>query len=173
MSSETWLHQHFLVLNNLRALLKHHLTSVWQESGIYTLRSLSFFPHYGMEINDEQSTKMQILDHTTERFWLFFKLIHSFEKERERERTSRMGRGRGRESPKQTVHWAWSPMPGSITRPWGHDLSWNQESDTQPTVPPRHPCNIWLSDNQIIQNVHILKFWSKKHQLGSPGGSEV
>ena len=86
MSSETWLHQHFLVLNNLRALLKHHLTSVWQESGIYTLRSLSFFPHYGMEINDEQSTKMQILDHTTERFWLFFKLIHSFEKERERER---------------------------------------------------------------------------------------
>ena len=30
---------------------------------------------------------------------------------------------------------AQSPMKGSISRPWDHDLSWNQESDAQPNHP--------------------------------------
>lgn len=66
MSSETWLHRYFLVLNNLDSAEVSHLTSVWQESAVYTLRSLSFFSRYGMKINHEQSTQMQKLDQATE-----------------------------------------------------------------------------------------------------------
>ena len=45
---------------------------------------------------------------------------------------------RGREILKQVPHSVQSPMWGSIPQPWDHDLSLNQESDTQPTKRPRH-----------------------------------
>ena len=32
--------------------------------------------------------------------------------------------------------------PGSISRLQDHDVSQNQESDAQPTEPPRHPTNL-------------------------------
>ena len=55
------------------------------------------------------------------------------------------GKGGGwekeRENLKQAPHSAW----GSIPRPWGHDLSRNQESDAQPTEPPRRPREAYLS----------------------------
>ena len=40
-------------------------------------------------------------------------------------------RGKGRESPKQTPHWAQSPMCDSVSQPWDRDLGWSQESDIQ------------------------------------------
>ena len=51
------------------------------------------------------------------------------------------GRGRrsGREKPKQTPRSVWSLMWGSIPRSWNHDLGRKQESDAQPTEPPRYP----------------------------------
>ena len=35
--------------------------------------------------------------------------------------------------------WAWGPTWGAIAQPWDHDLSWNQESDAQPTETARCP----------------------------------
>ena len=35
------------------------------------------------------------------------------------------------ENLKQAPYSAWTPMRGSILRPWDHDLSWNQELETQ------------------------------------------
>lgn len=43
----------------------------------------------------------------------------------------------GRENFKQTPCCVWSPTWGSISRPWGHDLRRNQESDAQLTESPR------------------------------------
>ena len=48
------------------------------------------------------------------------------------------------ENSKQTPHWAQSPTWGLISQPWDHDLSWNQESDSQPTESPIH-IPLWLS----------------------------
>lgn len=36
-----------------------------------------------------------------------------------------MGGDAERENSKQTSLWAQSPLQGSISAPWGHDLSWN------------------------------------------------
>ena len=55
--------------------------------------------------------------------------------DRERALVGERARGRKIEAPCS----AWSPMQGSIPQPWDHDLSQNQESDAQPTDPPRCP----------------------------------
>ena len=45
-----------------------------------------------------------------------------------------------RENPKQSPHCQCRTWCGAQTRElWDHDLSRNQESDAQPTEPPRHP----------------------------------
>ena len=51
----------------------------------------------------------------------------------------RGGAKRERKNCKQAPCSAWNPTWGSISGPWDHDLSWNQESDAQPTEPPRGP----------------------------------
>ena len=53
-------------------------------------------------------------------------------REREREREGE------KENPKQAPFSAWSLTQGCIPRPWDHDLSQNQESDTW-SKPPRLP----------------------------------
>ena len=65
------------------------------------------------------------------------------------------------------------PDVGSILWPWDHDLSPNQESDSQPTEPPRHPFSnnfyefyfkvlytLWTSTKKGI--IKINAFWLKK-----------
>ena len=56
--------------------------------------------------------------------------------EREKENRESMSEGE-RENLKQAPCSAWNPMWGSIPWPWDHDLSWNQELDTQPTESTR------------------------------------
>ena len=66
--------------------------------------------------------------------------IYFWERERERGR----GREAGRMDRKQALHWERGARRGARTRePWDHDGSWKQESDAQPTAPPRRP-NAWL-----------------------------
>ena len=61
------------------------------------------------------------------------------------ERTNGRGRGRGREDIKQTPSWAWN-----LKR--DHDLSWNQESDAQLIVPPRHTrTNTLMKSSDLLQ----------------------
>ena len=70
-------------------------------------------------------------------FFLF--LIFIYFRERERGSAS-WGRGEAEGGNlKQTPCWAQSLTWGSISWPWDHNLSRNQESDTQPTEPPRCP----------------------------------
>ena len=84
--------------------------------------------------------RSQVLVHATiwvnfffkKRFWLFMwetehKWGGGWQRERERDKLL------------QTPCWVWSPTRGSISQPWDHDLLWNQESDAQPTEPPRSP----------------------------------
>ena len=52
------------------------------------------------------------------------------------------GGGRRRGRGKLPSEWVLSPVLGSIPGPLDYDLSWNQESDAQPTEPPRSP-QIW------------------------------
>ena len=52
--------------------------------------------------------------------------------------TEREREGHG-ENPKQAPHTAQGPTQGLIPQPWDHDLSQNQESDTQSTELPRRP----------------------------------
>ena len=63
-------------------------------------------------------------------YFIYFLLIW-----KERSRTRQGEEQREREG--QTPHWAQHPTQGLISQPWDHDLTWNQESDTQLTVPPR------------------------------------
>ena len=69
-------------------------------------------------------------------------LIYLFLRETE---TARVGEGqrereRERENPKQAPICQHRARGGARTHePWDHDLSWNQESDAQPTEPPRRP----------------------------------
>ena len=51
---------------------------------------------------------------------------------------------RERREEKQAFCWAGSPTGGSIPGPWDQDLSQNQESDAQPTEPPKCPCGLNL-----------------------------
>ena len=60
--------------------------------------------------------------------------------EREREKVSGGG-GTGRENPKQAPHCQHRAWHGAQTHErTNHDLSRNQESDAQPTEPPKDPC---------------------------------
>ena len=65
----------------------------------------------------------------------FFKKRIIYFRKRERVHSVRKGRGRGRENLKQTLCWACSWTWRSISPPWDHDLSRNQELD----APPRRP----------------------------------
>ena len=47
---------------------------------------------------------------------------------------------------KQAPCAACSLMQGSNSWPWDQDLSWDQESDAQPTEPSRHPWNHYLEE---------------------------
>ena len=60
----------------------------------------------------------------------------------ERENTSRGEEQRGGRDLKEAPCSVQSPRRGSIPQPWDYDLSQNQESDAQPTEPPRCP---WIS----------------------------
>ena len=66
----------------------------------------------------------------------YFSKIYLYIWQRERVRARRWGKDRERER-------ILSRPPGEH-RTWqasgSQDLSWSQESDTQPTEPPRHPC---------------------------------
>ena len=54
-----------------------------------------------------------------------------------------MGEGqRERENPKQALCSAWSLTRDLNPQPWDHDLSPNQELDTQWTEPPRRPLHL-------------------------------
>ena len=66
----------------------------------------------------------------------FFSLECVCERERECVWEGRGGEG---EWILGTIHTLGGAQHGSIPRPWDHDLSWNQESDAQPTEPSRHP----------------------------------
>ena len=64
---------------------------------------------------------------------------------------------RERENPKQAPCSAES-LEGAIPPAWALDLSWNQELDTQPTEPTRHPNYSWGNANAT----HITTDGSKK-----------
>ena len=95
------------------------------------------------------------------------------ERERERERTHarewgrRTERERGRERIPSRVHTILqSPRQGSNSRPWDHDLSRNQESDTQPAETPRHHITNFLleyicehlASNSVLYHTEIIAF---------------
>ena len=52
-------------------------------------------------------------------------------------------------------------MQGLIQRPWDHDLSWNQESDTQPAEPPRYPWYIFFFWIEFCHTKFLLSFKCK------------
>ena len=70
----------------------------------------------------------------------------------------------------QTPSWAQSLMWDLISQPWGHDLSWNQESDTQPTEPPRCPTFSFLyNDTSLLEKFgELWKKNKKKNHLWYP-----
>ena len=66
-------------------------------------------------------------------------------------------------------------MRCSISRPWDHDQRWNQESDTQPTRPPRSAigchCSRWLdkkgktwSDHPAVHSHKYNSLLARAHQ---------
>ena len=78
-------------------------------------------------------------------------------------------RGREIENLKQTSCSAQSPVWGSISRPWDHNLSWNQEADVKPTALTRHPQNNifkigirswYISSCGYSSPSHLIKFKS-------------
>lgn len=75
-------------------------------------------------------------------FWRFILFILEREGERNTER--------GREKHKQTPCWALSPTQGSISGPEIRPELINPQSDTQPTLPLRHPFP------QVLQILHPL-----------------
>ena len=89
-------------------------------------------------------------------FFYFFKFIYLFE--RDREISSGVRAERAGES--QTVQ-----DPDAVLRlrkTWDHDLSWNRESDTQPTEPPRCPQNLYfwsLCFPEITQTLISQSIW--------------
>ena len=58
---------------------------------------------------------------------------------------------------------------GSIPQPWDHDMSQNQDSDTQPTEPPRRPKEMVLMAGPELLSCHHLWFYHPK--LKSPPNS--
>ena len=85
----------------------------------------------------------------------------------------RRERDRGRMNLKQTPCLARSLTQGSIPLLWDHDLSWNQESDAQPTEPPSHALKILFLSHLYTQcgdQTHNFKIKScALHQLSRPG----
>lgn len=57
-----------------------------------------------------------------------------------------MGRRAEEENLKQILHWARSPMVGSILQSWDQYQSQKQRLIAWVTVPPRHPDNIFMWD---------------------------
>ena len=65
------------------------------------------------------------------KFWIeLFLKIYLFEIENVRAHEWEGQREREKDNLKQIQCWAQSPAQGLISRPWDHNLSWNQESDT-------------------------------------------
>ena len=63
-------------------------------------------------------------------FFCFLRFIYLRERAGMWESSVGVGDGtRGRASLKLTLHWAWSWTQGSVSRPWDHDPSQNQESE--------------------------------------------
>ena len=87
---------------------------------------------------------------------LFLMFIY-FQSERESMHMCEQGkdRERGRENLKQAPHLAWSLTWGSISPLGDHYLSWNKESVTQPTKPPKSP----------IAKHFIRQHWSFPYNL--------
>lgn len=63
-------------------------------------------------------------------------------------------RGRVIDNLNQTPQWVQSPTQGSVSWPWHHDLSQNQELDTQATLPPRHPRSTSLV-HQLTSHIRV------------------
>ena len=65
------------------------------------------------------------------------------------------GRGRGRESSSQLATEQGAQGEASFHNWWDHDLSWNQEFDTQPTESPRRP----------EQHISILFYYLERQEM--------
>ena len=94
--------------------------------------------------------------------FIFLK-IYLFILEREREHAT--GRAEGEEENlKQAPHPAQNQTQGSILRPWDRNLSQNQESEAQPTEPPRRPGSvIWKSNKLIPANIHKTRTYKEEN----------
>ena len=57
----------------------------------------------------------------------------------------------------------WGLIQGSISPPWGHDPSWNQESAAQPTEPPGCPTMPKNLDPLMLYNGYLITLKSGKH----------
>ena len=60
------------------------------------------------------------------------------------------GEGEGQADSKLRGSLTW----GSISRPWDHDLSLNQEPDAQPTKPPRRPTDVHIFNVNMCWCLH-------------------
>ena len=85
--------------------------------------------------------------------------VREGQREREREREKE------RENPKQASHSAQSPTRGLIPWPWDHDLNRNQESDSQPTEPPRYPKTLYLYLFAFVVNFLPNVIHNKKYEF--------
>ena len=77
-------------------------------------------------------------------------------------------RGRGRENLKQTSCWACTLIRASIPGPQDYDLSWNQESITQLTVPLRCICGTFERENwgsACVWGAFLALNWDLKEGL--------
>lgn len=63
-------------------------------------------------------------------------------------------RVRERENAKQALHPLWGWTQGLILQPWDHNLIQHQESDTQPTEPPRQPRRL-----NIVKTLFPLRYY--------------
>ena len=109
-----------------------------------------------------------LFKYTDDQLWMFSQVPHlhlplSFFKKRFiylREWESKQGEGqREKENHKQTPGRTQNVMWGSISRPWDHDLNWNQELYTRPTEPPRCPRPASLNSLlSISMSVHYWHF---------------
>ena len=77
--------------------------------------------------------------------------------ERQRQSTGRgKGQSRGRENVKQAPCSGQSLTQDSISRPWDHDLSQNQELDAEPTEPSRHPYFLYFEADYLIHEYQYI-----------------
>ena len=107
--------------------------------------------------------------------FFFFLNVYLFilkKRERERETMSRAGAENRRENLKQAPccqHRTWCKARSH--KPWDHDVSWSQESDSQPAEPPRHPCgNFFIvinMDKQFLPSL-LLPFVPSFLLSGNP-----